>query len=229
MSENQLSLEKRTETGKKLKALRAADKIPSVIYGGDSTPILAASDYNTTEKVLHSVGYHSTVDLDLAGKKQMAIVKNIDIDPVSRKIINIEFQAVSGDKAIVATTPIVITGFDHSEASKLHFTILQVMEEIEIKAKPSELPKELTIDAANLSKIGDRLTVSDIILPTGVELADKELSADQIVANVYDPAAEAAAREAADKAAAEAAAAESSESAENTEAESEAETTSEEQ
>ena len=208
MSENTLTLEKRTETGKKLKALRAAEKIPSVIYGGQDTPILAASDYNATEKVLHTAGYHSTIDLDIAGKIQLAIVKNIDIDPVSRRIINVEFQAVSADQVIEATAPIVITGFDSSDAAKLHLVYLQVMEEIDVKAKPSELPEEIAVDGSQLAKAGDKLTVADIQLPKGVELADKEMSKDQVIANVYDPAAEAAAREAADKAAAEAAAAE---------------------
>ena len=49
------------------------------------------------------------------------------------------------------------------------------------------------------------MTIADIVLPKGVELADKELDAEQVVASLYDPAAEAAAREAEEKAAAEAA------------------------
>ncbi|MBQ6394311.1 50S ribosomal protein L25 [Candidatus Saccharibacteria bacterium] len=195
MSENKLALEQRTITGKKLVSLRAEDKIPSVIYGGGE-PILTQSAYNDTEKVLKVVGYHSTIDLDIAGKPQMAIVKNVAIDPVSRKIINVEFQAVSADKAIEATTPIVFTGFETSEANKLHYTLLQVMEEIDVKAKPSDLPKELTVDASGLANLSDKLMVKDIVLPKGVELADKELSQDQVIANLYDPAAEAAAREA---------------------------------
>jgi len=58
------------------------------------------------------------------------------------------------------------------------------------------LPKELTIDAAGLKDIDDKIVVSDIVLPKGVEFADKELDNEQVVASLYDPAAEAAAREA---------------------------------
>ncbi|MBR3135373.1 50S ribosomal protein L25 [Candidatus Saccharibacteria bacterium] len=224
MSENTLTLEKRTETGKKLKGLREAGKIPSVIYGGSNDPILAASDYNATEKVLHIAGYHSTIDLDIDGKKQLAIVKDVAIDPVSRKIINVEFQAVSADQIIEATAPIVIANFDGSDAAKLHLVYLQVMEEIDVKAKPSELPEEIIVDGSKLAKVGDKLTVADIVLPAGVEFADKEMSKDQVIANVYDPAAEAAAREAADKAAAEAAAAAEGEASAEGEAEASAET-----
>lgn len=205
MSENKLSLDKRTATGKKLSAIRADGFIPSVVYGDKNEPILAQSTYNDTEKVLRAAGYHSTIDLTVDGKSTMAIVKDVQVDPVSRKIMNVEFQAVSADKAVEATTPIVLVGFETSEANKLHYAILQVMEEIEVKAKPADLPKELTVDASKLAALDDKITISDIVLPKGVELADKELDAEQIVANLYDPAAEAAAREAADKAAAEAA------------------------
>ena len=207
MSENKLSLEKRTLTGKKLAGLRANGLIPSVIYGDNNEPILAQSAYNDTEKVLSAAGYHSTIDMTVDGKTLMTIVKDIQLDPVSRKIINIEFQAVSADKPVEATAPIVLTGFETSEANKLHYVVLQVMEEIDVKAKPADLPKELTIDASKLATLEDKITVADIALPEGVVLADKELSPEQVIANVYDPAAEAAAREAADKAAAEAAAA----------------------
>ena len=196
MSDNKLSLEKRTLAGKKLASLRADGFIPSVVYGVDE-PVLAQSAYNDTEKVLRSAGYHSTIDLTLDGKQSMAIVKNIAIDPVSRKIINVEFQTVSADKPVEATTPVVIINFEESDASKLyHFALTQSIEELEVKAKPADLPKELTIDAAKLTELDDKLIVADVVLPNGVELADKELSPEQVVASLYDPAAEAAAREA---------------------------------
>ncbi len=222
MSEDKLTLKKRELTGKKMKALRAEGLVPSVVYGGDKEPILTASSYNETEKVLRAVGYHSPVDLVIDGKDQMALVKDIDVDPVKRTIRNVEFQAISANEVVEATTPIVIIGFEGSEASKLHLNILQVMEEIEVKAKPADLPSQIEIDATKLAAAEDRLTVADLILPAGVELVDKELDPEQVVANVYDPAEEAAAREAeaeADKAAEEARAeaAESAETAEKAE------------
>lgn len=207
MSENKLSLEKRTVAGKKVAKLRADGLIPSVVYGDTKEPILTQSAYNDTEKVLRAAGYHSTVDTKIDGKDYLVIVKDIAVDPVSRKIINVEFQAVSADKPVEAITPIVIVGFDTSEANKLHYVYTQALEEIEVKAKPADLPKELTVDASKLADLDDKLTVADIVLPQGVELADKELSSDQVVASLYDPAAVAAAREAEEAAAREAAAA----------------------
>lgn len=196
MAEYSLALDKREATGKKLKNLRAGGLIPSVVYGAGE-PILTASEYVPTEKVLLEAGYHSPIDLTIAGKKQLAIVKDVQLDPVSRKIVNIEFHAVSANAAVEATTPIVIINFEASEASKIyHYAMTQALEEIDVKAKPADLPKELIIDAINLKDVDDKLVLSDIVLPAGVEFADKEMSAEQVIASLYDPAQEAAAREA---------------------------------
>lgn len=191
----QLALNKRAEQGHKVKALRAAGLVTSVVYGVNE-PVLTSSAYNETEKVLNEAGYHSPIELMIDGKKQLAIVKDVNVDPVSRRILNVEFQAVSANEIVEATTPITIVDFDKSEATKLHYTILQVMEEVDVKAKPSDLPKELIVDGSKLATLDDKLTVADLQLPNGVELVDRELAPETVVANVYDPAAEAAAREA---------------------------------
>ncbi len=196
MADYKLALEKREITGKKLKALRAEGLIPSVVYGGKE-PVLLSSEYVATEKVLAQAGYHSPIDLDMAGKKQLAIVKDVHIDPVSRRIINIEFQAISARAVVEATTPVVIVNFEESEASKIyHFAMTQSIEELDVKAKPADLPKELEIDASQMKEVDDKLTIADIKLPEGVVLADKELDPEQVVASLYDPAAEAEKREA---------------------------------
>ena len=202
MSDIKLSLNARTATGKKVAGLRADGIIPSVIYG-EGEPVLAQSAYNETEKALLVAGYHSTIDVDFDGKKKLVIVKDVNLDPVSRKIVNVEFQAVSANQAIEATTPIIIENFETSDANKAHLAILQVMEEIEVKAKPSDLPKELVIDGSKLATLEDKLTVADIVLPKGVEFADKEIEMTAAIAILSDPAAEAAAREAEDAAATE--------------------------
>ena len=223
MAEYKLTLEKREVTGKKLKNLRASGLIPSVIFGGKE-PILSASEYVATEKVLSGAGYHSPIDLTVDGKKRLAIVKDVHIDPVSRKIINIEFQAISAKEAVEATTPVVVVNFEESEASKTyHFAMNQAIDEIDVKAKPADLPKELTIDASGLETVEDKLTLAMIKLPEGVEYADKEIDLEQVVVSLYDPAAEAEKR-----AAEEAKEAEEAAEAAEEEAEASAETTTEE-
>ncbi|MBQ3318729.1 50S ribosomal protein L25 [Candidatus Saccharibacteria bacterium] len=199
-SEYKLELSPRTLQGKKLAKLRAEGLIPSTVYGGKKT-VLTASPYNPTEKVLREAGYHSPVELSIENHPQLAVVKTVQVDPVSRRIISVEFQAISASAAVEVTTPIKIVGFETSDASKAHLSILQVVEEIDVKGKPADLPKEIELDASTLKEAGDKLTLNELKLPKGVEVADKELESDLLIANVYDPAAEAAAREAEDEAA----------------------------
>ena len=216
MSEEKLALAKREVSGKKVKSLREQGLIPSVVFGGKE-PIMTQSVYNETEKAVRIAGYHSPIDLTIDGKKQMALVKNVAMDPVKRTILNIEFQAISANEVVEATTPIKIVGFESSDANKAHLVLSQVLEEIDVKAKPADLPEAIEIDASKLATIEDGLTVADIVLPAGVTFADKEIDMDLTIANVYDPAAEAAEREAqaeADKAADEAKAAEEAAAAE---------------
>lgn len=181
----QLDLQKRTVQGKKLKKLRQKGQIPSVVYGKDE-PMMTMSEYNPTEKALLEAGYHSPIELLIEGEPQLAIAKSIKVEPVSRRIINVEFQAVSADAVVEATAPIKIVGFDQSPAAKAHLTILPVLEEVNVKAKPSDLPQELIADASKLTDPEDKITVADLQLPSQVELADKELAPTTVIANVYE-------------------------------------------
>ena len=72
--------------------------------------------------------------------------------------------------------------------------------DFEVKAKPGDLPKEIILDATKMASLEDKITISNITLPKGVEFADKEIDLEQAIAILNDPAAEAAAREAEDSA-----------------------------
>lgn len=227
MADYKLELKKREIVGKKTKLLRKEGLIPSVVYGGKE-PVLVSSEYVATEKVLEKAGYHSPIDLMIDGKKKMAIVKDVHTDPVSRKIVNIEFQSIKANEVVEATTPIVIVNFEASEASKtFHFALNQTMEEIDVKAKPADLPSELTIDATEMKEIEDKITIADIKLPEGVEFADKEIDMEQIIATLFDPAVEAEKREAEEQAEAAESEGEAEETAEEAPAEEKTESSEE--
>ena len=209
MSDTKLALAKCEVSGKKVKSLREQGLIPSVIFG-EGDPILTQSVYNETEKAVREAGYHSPINLTVDGKAKMVLVKTVDMDPIKRRIRNIEFQAIKANEVVEAITPIKFVNFESSDASKAHLVLSLVLEEIAVKAKPADLPEAIEVDAGKLASAEDGLTIADIVLPKGVEFADKELDKELPIANVYDPAAEAAERDAkaeADKAADEAKAA----------------------
>ncbi|MDR2524356.1 MAG: 50S ribosomal protein L25 [Candidatus Nomurabacteria bacterium] len=204
MANNRIVLEvnKREVSGKKVAALREQDLIPAVIYGADFAPTNIEAPTLAIRRVVSAAGTHTPVDVMIDGKPQTAIIKTIDVDPVRNRIRHVAFQAVSRDQVVTTEIPVVIVGEDDSEAKKAGLVILQAVEELEVRAKPDDLPERLEVSAAELKEHGDKLTVADVKLPTGVEFTDHDEEFRSLtLATVYEPSAIAAANEAADKAA----------------------------
>jgi large subunit ribosomal protein L25 len=195
----QLVVTKREVTGKKVAALRDAEMVPAVIYGKDFTPLNVQAPYLTLTKAIRAAGTHTPVELDIDGQQQTAIVKSIDMDYVNNRVAHVSFQAVSQDQIVTTEVPVVVVDEDESEAKKAGLMLMQSVEELEVKAKPGDLPERLEISARQLKEHGDKLTLADIKLPDGVELTEDDQNL--TIATVQDPAVIAAANEAADKAA----------------------------
>lgn len=192
-----MKLDERTVEGKKLAKLRSSGYIPSVVYGGKNQPIMAQSKQIETVKVVRSVGRHTPVSLSIDGKKRLAIIKSIDIDPVKHVIRHVAFHLIKQSDVITTEVPVILTGLGESAAEKAGLVILQAIEDMEIKAKPADLPESIEIPVAGLATTDDKITVGDIKLPEGVEFADNEQDTELVIANVYEPSALAAANEAA--------------------------------
>lgn len=192
-----LTLDTRTEQGKKVAGLRKRGLVPGVVYGHGLDPILVQSEYNVLEKVVREAGRHTPVYMTVDGKQRITMIKDIDRDPVKSRIRHVSFHAVKADEAVTAEVPIRLMGEGESEAEKAGLIVLQAIEEVEIKAKPADLPDALEVSIVNLATTEDKLTLGDITLPKGVEYADAEQDLELVIANVYEPAALQAANEAA--------------------------------
>lgn len=197
MNNISLNLDERTTQGKKVARLREEGFIPSIVYGKTIEPVNTQSEFVATTKVVEQAGRHTPVHLSINGKKQLAIIKDIDIEPVRQEIRHLAFHAILQNEKIVTEVPIVLTGEGESPAEKSGLVVLQAIEEVEIRALPADLPSSLEISMASLENAGDDLTLSDITLPSGVEYADPEQDMTLVVANVYEPSALQAANEAA--------------------------------
>lgn len=197
MHEIKLNLDTRTATGKKVSTLRQDGIVPSVVYGGQDEPVSTQSSLGETIKVVREAGKHTPVRLTIDGKKKLAIIKNVEVDPVTHGILHVAFHAIKQNDVITTQVPIVLIGQGESVAEKAGLIVLQAIEHLEIKAKPASLPESLQISIAGLATDEDRITIADIVLPEGVEFADLDQDLDLVVANVYEPAALEAANEAA--------------------------------
>ena len=197
MSEITLKLSSREVSGKQVTKLREQGLVPSVVYGGKSDPVNTQSGLVETTKVAHQAGKHSPVHLVIDGKKKLAIIKDVDIDPVKHQVRHVAFHTIKQNEAIVTEVPIHLVGVGESAAEKAGLIILQAIEHVEIKAKPADLPEALELSVAELATVEDKLTFADVKLPAGVEFADHEQHMDLVIANVYEPGALQAQNEAA--------------------------------
>jgi large subunit ribosomal protein L25 len=197
MNNISLTLQPRTATGKKVAALRQEGFVPSVVYGGDSEPISTQSGLVETTKVTRAAGKHSPVDIVIDGKKTLAIIKTIDIDPVKRTVLHVAFHTINKNDKIVTQVPIHLVGLGESAAERAGLVVLQAIEQVEIRAIPGNLPEALEISIVDLATDEDKLTLADLKLPEGVEFADHEQDLDLVIANVYEPSALQAANDAA--------------------------------
>lgn len=192
-----LKLDERTAEGKKLAKLRDSGFTPSVIYGGQEQPIMTQSPQVETSKVVHAAGKHTPINLTFDGKKKLAIIKSIDMDPVKHVLRHVAFHTIKQNDIITTEVPIILVGQGESEAERAGLVILQAIEHVEVKAKPADLPESLEISIINLATAEDKIFVSDIKLPEGVEFADIDQDMELVIANVYEPSALQAANEAA--------------------------------
>lgn len=197
MNDISLTLDERTVTGKKVARLRQQGFVPSVVYGGKSTPLSTQSQFVETSKVAHAAGKHTPVHLTIDGKKKLAIIKSIDMDPVRHQVRHIAFHTIKQNEKIVTEVPIILTGQGESLAEKAGLVVLQALEMIEIRAIPANLPESFEVSIATLESPDDKLTLADVQLPDGVEYADVEQDTSLVIANVYEPSALQAANEAA--------------------------------
>jgi large subunit ribosomal protein L25 len=191
-----VTLDMRTQQGKKAAKLRKEGLVPGIIYGHGFDPIMVQSEYNVIDKVVREAGKHTPVYATIDGKKKITMIKDIDRDPVKSRIRHVSFHAVKATDAVTAEVPIRLTGEGESAAEKAGLIVLQAIDNVEIKAKPADLPEALEVSIIDLATTEDKLTLADITLPSGVEYADVEQDLDLVLVNVYEPAALQAANEA---------------------------------
>ncbi|MBP7760766.1 50S ribosomal protein L25 [Candidatus Saccharibacteria bacterium] len=198
-----LKLTERTVHGKKVKALRREGVVPAVVYGPGMEPLAVQVDQVLMGKVYAAAGKHAPVHLTIGDKKRIAMIKDVEVDNVKRRINHVSFHAVSQNKPVEAEVPIRLVGEGESEAERNGLIVLQTLEKIEVKALPLDLPEALEVSILHLKEAGERILVGDIKVPDNVEIVDnddghgdedeEEDEANdifhQVVASVWEPSA----------------------------------------
>lgn len=163
-----LKLEERTVLGKGLNAMRAEGNVPAVIHdhGSDSVHVMASD--KELLKAYRMAGKHHPVNLQVGSKKYLALIKDAHFNPVKHQLQHIVFQAISANEKVEAEIPVHLEG--EVPAEKVGLMVLTQLDSVEVEALPKDLPDVLTVDATRLAELHDKLTVADIVVPSGVTI-----------------------------------------------------------
>lgn len=163
-----LKLTERKEFGKAVKALRRSGVVPANIYERGKESIAVSAPFIEITKVYNAAGKHHPVELTVEGKKHLAMIKDVDLDPVKNTLRHVAFHAVNKNEKVEAEIPVRIEG--EIPAERLSLMVLQNLDTVEVEALPGNLPDELFVPGAKLAEVDDKVFVSDIKAPEGVEI-----------------------------------------------------------
>lgn len=150
--------QKRESVGKKsTQALRDAELVPCVVYGGEQ-PINFSTPEKSFKNLVYTPDAH-TVVIELEGKKIDAVLQDIQFHPITDKILHVDFYQLSADKPVVMEVPVRITG--RAKGVVAGGVLRQSFRKLKIKALPANLPDEIVVDVTPL-RIGNKLYVGSI-------------------------------------------------------------------
>ncbi len=186
MEQNILNVEARTETGKGIgRRTRMAGKVPAVIYGLGKTAPLIVDPIFIQRQLLSEAGRNRVFDLKGAGLDgRHALVKDWQVDPVSRRLVHVDLLEIDITKKINVTVPLNFIGKSEGVAEGGVLNI--VNRTIEVRSLPNKIPKHIDVDVTSL-KIGASIHLDELNFPEGVE---KVSHSNQTLVTVVPPAKE---------------------------------------
>ena len=174
MASASLSAETRTETGKGVaRKLRAAGRVPAVVYGHAREPQSLSLVTRDLEKLLSQISTGSTVvELTLGSATTKTLIREVQRHPFKKQILHVDFQELVAGEKVTVEIPLVFVGIP--EGVRLSGALLeQILHSIEVLVDPSNIPNHIDVDVTNLA-MGHSLHVRELPLPPGLEVLTEE-------------------------------------------------------
>lgn len=163
MEKLKLTLEPRKILGKKVKKLRAEGILPANLFGKGLKSTALQVPEREFRQVFKEAGETALLEIKVKEENYPALIHNVQRDPVTGKVIHVDFHKVDLKEKIVTAVPIKLTGESPAEKSGVGL-ILQTLNELEIESLPANIPHEITVDISGLSEVGQTIHVKDLKL-----------------------------------------------------------------
>lgn len=161
MEKLKISVEPRIVLGKKVKKLRREGLLPANLFGKG----IKSKNLQIPEKefrhLFKSAGETGVIEVKLKEGPHPALIHNVQRDPVTDRIIHVDFHKVDLKEKITTHVPIKLIGEAPAEKSGVGL-VLQTLNELEIECLPADIPHEVEVDVSNLSEVGQTIHAQDL-------------------------------------------------------------------
>ncbi|MDA7544591.1 50S ribosomal protein L25/general stress protein Ctc [Alphaproteobacteria bacterium] len=162
--------------------------VPGIVYGKGTEPTKIAFENKVLLKLMYTGSFYSTIlDLDIDGKNEKVLPKQLQYHPVTDKLIHFDFLRVQNDTKVTVEVPVEFLSQDTCPGLKKGGVLNLVRREVELSCNANNIPDKLQFDLIK-SEIGDSIKISNIELPEGVSptITDRDF----VVATVVPPTVE---------------------------------------
>ncbi len=183
MAELKLKASRREGAGKGVaRKLRAAGRVPGVLYGHGREPLLLSLDSKELFHALHgSAGANVLVDLVVDGKQHLALPREVQRDHVRGQYLHVDFLEVRRDEKVEVTVPVRVVG--ESPGVRAGGVLEHHLWDLHVQCLPGDVPEAIDADISSL-QVGESLRVGDLVPPAGVTILT---AADESVVGVVTP------------------------------------------
>ncbi len=165
-----INAESRSDLGKGAsRRLRRMNQIPAVIYGGREDSLSLTINHDDVIKSLENEAFYSSIlDINIAGKTQKAVLKDVQRHAFKPKVLHMDFQRVNEKEKIHMHVPLHFKGEDIAPGVKAGGMVAHQLSELEVTCLAKDLPEYIMVDVSAMD-IGDTIHISDLGLSPGVE------------------------------------------------------------
>jgi len=152
------------------KKLRNSGRLPGILYGNGDPKIIELESIQFEKAIKETAAKNFLVELELNGSKSIALVQDLQKDPISRLCIHVDFRRLTDESVITAQIPLHTTGTP--EGVKVGGILQTMSHNLTLRGKAADIPEIVEIDTSHL-KVGEAILLNELTLPDGVNAVGK--------------------------------------------------------
>ena len=150
--------------------LRRSGQIPANLYGGGRDPTPLSLEENRIRKQIENEAFAAHIlTVKVEGEESQAVLKSVHRDPVTDRVIHMDFQRISARSEIHMHVPLHFVNEEDCPGKRAGGIVTHLLVEVEVGCLPKDLPEYVEVDMASLD-VGDSVHLSELALPEGVHL-----------------------------------------------------------